>query len=96
MTREEYFQKAKVAKELYEKKQDEAEKALKSLITERGSMGLVPDYIKDSLEFKAAKRNFDNAFNDLRNFNQNYIKTFKAEIKAEREKKRLERINKTC
>lgn len=96
MTREEYFEKAKVAKLKYETKLNEAEKALKELITERSDMGLVPDHIKFSDEYKAAKRNFDNAANDLRNFNQDYCKTFKVELKIEREKKRLAQINKQC
>lgn len=50
----------------------------------KGPMGLTPDTVKASPEFKLAKRNFNQAFEQLRMFNKFYLKTFKAEIKADR------------
>lgn len=50
----------------------------------KGQMGLTPDAVKFSPEFRAAKSEFDNAFKTLRHFNSHYIKAFKREIAASR------------
>lgn len=49
-----------------------------------GPMGLTPDAIKASPEYRAAKAAYDKAFAALRAFNGKYVKLFKAEISAER------------
>ena len=50
MTREEYFQKAKEAKQKFENALDMADKALKTF--PKGEMGLTPDHVKNSPEFR--------------------------------------------
>jgi hypothetical protein len=53
-----------------------------------GPMGLTPDAIKASPEYCAAKKRFDLGFAALRHFNQTFVKTYAAEIRAERRAKR--------
>lgn len=60
----------------------------------KGDMGLTPDSVKASLEFKETKAQFQAAFERLRKFNLYYLRTFKAELKAERKKITLDRVNK--
>ncbi len=49
-----------------------------------GPMGLTPDHVKATPEWKAYRIAHDTAFAALRNFNGWYVKTFKKEIRAER------------
>lgn len=56
--------------------------------TEKGFMGLTPDHIKATPEWKAARSAFDNAFAKVRYFNGRYVKHFKKEIRAAIEAKR--------
>jgi GNAT superfamily N-acetyltransferase len=49
-----------------------------------GEMGLVPDNIKSTPEFKTHKQNYNAAFQNLRNFNSSFTKTYKKEIAADR------------
>lgn len=86
MTRLEYFELAKQAKLKYEAEVNRTSDILNKFT--KGEMGLVPDHIKASSEFQAAKKDYENAFNDLRNFNSNYVKQFKVELKEERNKKK--------
>jgi hypothetical protein len=51
-------------------------------------MGLTPDAIKFSPEYRDAKVRADNAFARVRDFNAWYTKAFTAELRAEREAKR--------
>jgi len=48
----------------------------------KGSMGLTPDEVKNSEEYKTAKANLDFAFRRLQNFNAMYVKRWAKEIKA--------------
>lgn len=57
---------------------------LNTKYTEKGPMGLTPDHIKASPEYKADKLNCTIAFNALRSFNKSFVKVFKKEIRAER------------
>jgi hypothetical protein len=50
----------------------------------RGPMGLTPDSVKATPEWKAARKACDETFEALRAFNSFYVKTFKAEIQADR------------
>ena len=50
----------------------------------KGEMGLTPDEVKESLEFKTARKAYQNAFNDVRNFNTMFLREFKKELKNER------------
>jgi hypothetical protein len=52
-----------------------------------GLMGLNPDHVRLSPEYRAKKAAYDSAFAALRAFNGKYIKIFKAEIAAERARK---------
>ena len=59
----------------------------------RGAMGLTPDAVKASPEWRAAKAASDAALARLRDFNRQYTKKFKLEIRAARES---ERAAKAC
>ena len=49
-----------------------------------GSMGLTPDSVKRSEEYKAARAAYDLAHHRARTFNATYVRTFKNEIRADR------------
>lgn len=49
-----------------------------------GPMGLTPDSVKFSDEYRAAKAAYQAALYRLQVFNACYVKRFKAELKAER------------
>lgn len=50
----------------------------------QGAMGLTPDEVKFSPDFRRDKAAFDAAFKKLRAFNAKYVKTFRKEIQAAR------------
>lgn len=50
----------------------------------KGSMGMTAPEVKASPAFKAAKQNYDTAFQRLRNYNSGYVKKYGPEIKAGR------------
>ncbi len=54
----------------------------------KGAMGLTPDAVKFSPEYRVAKAVYDAAFAEQRRFNAWFLKTFSAEIKAERAQRR--------
>lgn len=54
----------------------------------RGPMGLTPDHVKASPEFRAASAAYNTAFQKLRQFNSSYVKTYAKELRAERIKRR--------
>jgi hypothetical protein len=85
MDYQEYYKIAKETKKRMEEKVSQAEKALKEFNSYgKSDMGLTPDFVKNKEEYKIAKQNFENVFNDLRNFNSNFVKVFKKEIRDER------------
>lgn len=47
-----------------------------------GAMGLTPDSVKCSPEFRKAKRDFDCALRALQAFNARHLKAFKRELAA--------------
>jgi hypothetical protein len=53
-----------------------------------GAMGLTPDDVKQSTEYRRAKACFDAAFTRMRDFNKGFVKTFKVELAADRAAKR--------
>ena len=65
---------------------NDADQAFQSLIKDapRGPMGLLPDAVKLSPEFRHAKASYDHAFQAIRAFNGPFVKQFKKEIKADR------------
>jgi hypothetical protein len=52
----------------------------------RGAMGMTPDSVKASAEFKKVKAEFDGAFAKLRDFNEKFHKVYKSEIKSDRKR----------
>lgn len=50
-----------------------------------GQLGLTPDAVKASAEYRAARADWDRAFAALRAFNSEYYRRFRREIKAERQ-----------
>ena len=54
----------------------------------RGEMGLIPDEIKNSDEYRTAKAQYDYYFSKLRIFNAGFTKRYKREMMAERKGKR--------
>jgi hypothetical protein len=49
----------------------------------KSAMGMTPEHVKAMPEWQAAKQAYEMSFTELRNFNQWFNKTFKAEIKKE-------------
>lgn len=54
----------------------------------KNAMGLVPDEIKRTVEYRSIKEASDKVFATLRAINPPYLKKFKVEISAEREARR--------
>ena len=81
-----YLEAKKISDEL-NKKVDETSSALNSekYTKHKTSMGLIPDSIRQTDEWKKDKLAFNVAFKNLRNFNKIFVKTFKKEIIAERQ-----------
>ncbi len=53
----------------------------------RNAIGLVSDAVRLSPEYRADKSAYDKAFSEMRSFNAWYVKAFKAEIRADRNKR---------
>ena len=82
------FHIAKQSKTMLENALDAADKALKAFDKYgKSEMGMTPDFVREMPEWQQAKKEFDKAFAELRNFNGWYVKTFKKEITAERKEK---------
>ncbi len=73
---------AKQVKAQLESEERQAAEALKAF--PKGPMGLTPDSVKATPEWKAAYLAHAAAFQALRKFNGSYFKAFKKEIAAER------------
>ena len=59
---------------------DSASKELNNLVkNNRSNFGLVADSIKTTLEYKLAKKEYQNAFNELRIFNKSVSNKIKSE-----------------
>ena len=83
------FEFAMMEKRLLEWQHEAATNDLKAISGNvRGPMGLTPDTIKRTPEWKAAYSKERSAFNAMRNFNMYIARTFKKELRAEREAKR--------
>lgn len=50
--------------------------------TERGPMGLTPDHVKASPEWRTTRTTMDRAQRNLANFNRGFLKLYKTEWKA--------------
>lgn len=51
---------------------------------EKGIMGITPDYVRETPEYKKAEKDFYKSFAELRNFNSWFLKTYKKEYMKER------------
>jgi hypothetical protein len=76
----------KAARAVVDAEVDSASKELKKF--PRGNMGLTPDDVKNSPEFKSTKRAYDVAFKKLQTLNKTYVKRFKKELAADRKARR--------
>jgi hypothetical protein len=76
------FNIAKAARDHFDAEHAKASVALNAF--PKGPMGMTAPEVKASPEFKAAKQNYDTAFQRLRNYNAGYVKEYGSEIKAER------------
>ena len=65
----------------------DAHAKLKAVGSGSGAMGLTPDSVKASPEYRAAKSAADAAGQRARNFNGQHAKQFAPELKAERDRK---------
>ena len=63
---------------------DTAADALRAATGERGPLGLTPDAVKGTPEWRAAKAAYDAAHDALRTFNASFVRTFRAEERARR------------
>ena len=73
------------AKQLRARLQADVKKFEDVLLTfPTGPSGLVPEHIRTSTVYRTAQAEFDQAFSKLRDFNAQFTKTFKLELKAER------------
>jgi hypothetical protein len=87
------FEQAKIEEAKVEREMSEAGEALKSItaelaqrfgVPEHGPMGLTPDIVRETPEWRAAKTRVDEAFAQLRAFNATFVKRFAKELRAER------------
>ena len=74
---------AKARRDELEAESTRTSRALKAL-SGGGPMGLTPEAVRATSEWKTAKRESDAAFAALRNFNAIYLKRFKREIAEDR------------
>lgn len=78
---------AKAAKQRLQDHCDSASAELKKFDVHKGPMGLMPDHIKFSDDYRRVKVNFDTAFEALRKYNLHFNRLYKADIQAERRAK---------
>lgn len=82
------YEEAKVYKANLEAINDAASEALQAFDSlGKSSMGMTPDDVKVMSEYQAAKKAYDVSFNNLRNFNGQFMKVFKKEVQADRKAK---------
>lgn len=77
------YQDAKKQKEMLEAASAAANAALGSL-SGGGKFNLTPDSVKQTPEWKFARKMADKAFSELRAFNGYFVRTFKSEYAADR------------
>lgn len=85
MTAADTFTAAKAIKRGLEESERAAAKRLLGIAgVGSGAMGLTPDSVKSSPEYRTAKAEHDLAFRRLQAFNAQFVKAFAAELRAER------------
>lgn len=58
-----------------------------------GPMGLTPDHVKNSPDYKDARLTYDRAFEAERRYNALFVKMYKREIQADRKARRASPID---
>ncbi len=81
------YEEAKALKEELIEINDKYSKKLEGF--EKNHLGMTPDHIRDTKEWKEAKQRFDDSFTKLQYFNPWFMKNFKKEYAAERRKRRV-------
>ena len=83
------YAEAKAARDVLNARVEQAGKVLEGF--PKGELGLTPDHIKASPEWRKAKAEFELAFAVLRGFNKTFTKQFKREIRADIDARRMAR-----
>jgi hypothetical protein len=83
------FEDAKAEAAALENELEAATKVIKTFPS--GPMGLTPDAVRATAEYRAAKTRVDKAFARLREFNAVFVKRFANELRAERAQRTKER-----
>ena len=81
------YQEAKAYRESMEERHKIDTDNLKEFEQFKNQIGLIPDHIRETPEYKTVKTACDKNFAELRNFNGWFVKTFKKEIAADRRNK---------
>ncbi len=79
------FEDAKAERDSIQEEVNAADAAINAF--PKGAMGITPDAIRATPEFRAANVRFQKAFARLQAFNTIYVKKFAKEIRAERAKR---------
>ena len=83
------FAAAKDVQAELERARDDASRALNAIAgVGTGAMGLTPDGIKASPDYRAARRAYDQRHADLAAFNARFVKQYATELAAERAARR--------
>ena len=80
---------AKAVQAELERARNDASRALNAIAgVGTGAMGLTPDSVKASPEYRAAKRAYDQRHADLAAFNARFVKQYATELAADRARQR--------
>lgn len=79
------FEEAKAESDLLEQEEHAAGAALNAF--PRGPMGLTPDAVRATIEYKNAKTRWGKAFKALQCFNVTFVKQFAKELREERKRR---------
>lgn len=80
---------AKAVQAELERARDDASRALNALAgVGTGAMGLTPDSVKASPDYRAARRAYDQRHADLAAFNARFVKQYATELAADRAARR--------
>lgn len=85
------YKEAKIFKQKLQDINSHASKEINKF--EKGDMGLTPDHVRKSPEYQKAKKEYDDSFKKLREFNSWFLKEFKKEYAQDR-RNRLKEMSK--
>ena len=82
------FEQATILRDTFSRLSNEAAISLRSIPgVGSGPMGLTPDNVKFSPEYRSAKAAFDHAFANLQAFNKRYVKEYRKELMSQKRAK---------